>query len=99
MGIDVQNLPGASMEKICKDCGISNPVYKNSYKLSKWSKEVRERDNYICQKCNVTHLRNELHAHYILSKPKHRDLMFNLDNGITLCHECHIIEHKNNGLL
>ena len=30
---------------------------------------------------------------------KHKDLMFNVDNGITLCHNCHIIEHKNNGLL
>jgi len=59
----------------------------NQYKLSLWSKKVRKRDNYTCQACGYKG--SNLTAHHIIPKWKSHRLAFKLDNGITLCDECH----------
>jgi 5-methylcytosine-specific restriction endonuclease McrA len=61
--------------------------------LAAWSVQVRERDT-ACLYCGST---SNLHAHHILSKVKHPDWALFLNNGITLCEPCHIIEHTLNG--
>ena len=61
--------------------------------LAAWSVQVRARDT-ACLYCGST---SNLHAHHILSKVKHPDWALFLNNGITLCEPCHIIEHTLNG--
>jgi hypothetical protein len=56
-----------------------------------WRKRVLKRDKYICQKCG--HKKN-LHVHHILPFAKYPELRFELNNGITLCANCHIEEHR-----
>jgi len=63
---------------------------------NKWSRQVKKKDNKRCVYCGST---NKLHAHHILSKHKHPEWSLFLDNGITLCHDCHWEEHKINGYL
>lgn len=53
-----------------------------------WRKKVFERDNYTCQCCGDNR-GNNLRAHHIMNYSEHKDLRFDVDNGITLCDKCH----------
>jgi len=63
---------------------------RQSGRLTKWARAVKERDGYICQKCR----RNKrlMYAHHRI--PLARDLgkAFLLGNGKTLCLFCHMDE-------
>lgn len=61
-----------------------------------WVIAVKKRDNYSCVYCGST---QKLHAHHILTKHKHPELSLIVNNGITLCHDCHWAEHRLNGYL
>lgn len=61
-------------------------LYK-SIEYGNWRISVFKRDNFTCRECNVKGKR--LHAHHIAPKSLYPELMFSLDNGITLCEECH----------
>ena len=61
-----------------------------------WVRDVYERDNYTCQCCGDDHGGN-LNAHHLFNYadyPKRRD---DVDNGVTLCEECHVEFHKKYG--
>ncbi len=68
---------------------MSRKVYKD------WRTAVYERDNYICQKCKA-HSR-KLNAHHIESYKQNEKNRTCLDNGITLCYECHMVFHNKYG--
>lgn len=52
-----------------------------------WRTACFERDNYTCQCCGKHGGR--LNVHHIFDFSKHKNLRYNVDNGITLCVECH----------
>lgn len=52
-----------------------------------WRKTIYKRDNYTCQICGKNHCM--IHAHHIIPKRDNKDLMLDIDNGITLCKSCH----------
>ena len=58
-----------------------------------WAKRVKQRDDYICQHCHLDGLPHEMDAHHIVPKSKYPQYYLDLDNGQTLCRECHRIEH------
>jgi 5-methylcytosine-specific restriction endonuclease McrA len=55
-----------------------------------WRKAVWERDNYTCQVCGRRG--NKLNAHHLYSYADYPDKRLDLENGVTLCFECH--SHK-----
>jgi len=59
---------------------------RRSPEFYQWRKAVLERDNHICQDCRTT---ENLSAHHIFSIIDYPEKVFDIDNGLTLCHECH----------
>ena len=67
-------------------------LLRHSEQYKNWSKTVRERDNWTCQKCGKRG--GEMHAHHIKRFNKNPKLRFDVSNGITLCNKCHCKLHK-----
>lgn len=88
--------------------GMMNPNWKGgvttwyrkiraSKALLEWRKLVFKRDNWTCQKCGRRsdksfHL--QIEAHHIKPFAVFPELRFVVDNGLTLCKECHSKEPK-----
>lgn len=87
------------------NCGVNNPRYNPNITESEriaersiagytqWRTLVYERDNYTCQICGDNKGGN-LNAHHLNSYKWDKKNRTNIDNGITLCEECHIRYHS-----
>ena len=90
--------------------GGITPVYqaiRTSQHYTHWRTDVFERDKYVCQGCGDTAGGN-LHAHHIkhlaaliaeyeihtLVDALHCSALWDAGNGLTLCWECHVKEHR-----
>lgn len=60
---------------------------KTNAEYKDWREAVFKRDNYICQNCGKH--TNNLEAHHRKEQSNYPELIYDIDNGITLCHECH----------
>ncbi len=54
-----------------------------------WRQNVYKKDYFTCQCCGKTIKEIELHAHHILNMSQHDDMKYSVNNGITLCRDCH----------
>lgn len=64
-----------------------NSIIRRSLEYRTWRTRVFERDNYTCVQCRKTNC--YLEADHIKSFAYYPDLRFVVDNGRTLCLECH----------
>lgn len=62
-------------------------IHTPSKNLTKWRSDVFTRDNWTCQTCQARGC--YLEAHHIKSWAKYLELRYILENGVTLCRECH----------
>lgn len=75
--------------------GGNSRWYKEGYwtpEYHKWRQEVFERDDWTCQTCgNRCSKENPVYltAHHIKSWARFPESRFDVDNGLTLCSECH----------
>ena len=60
-----------------------------------WREKVFARDDYTC--CNCGERGRRLNAHHILSYANFPELRYDVENGITLCEECHKKCHSKKG--
>lgn len=71
--------------------GGRHETYLNALRKSDewkvWRDKVFERDNYTCQMCSERGI--EMHPHHIKQKCDFPELIFVVENGITLCKDCH----------
>lgn len=63
-------------------------ILRKSAGYKQWRLAVYERDRFVCQLCGCKG-NGDLQAHHILTRENNPELMFFLDNGITLCKKCH----------
>lgn len=63
---------------------------RNRYRAKMWVKAVKDRDDWKCVECDAT---DRLHAHHIEGWRSRPDLRYEISNGVTLCHECHVLAH------
>jgi 5-methylcytosine-specific restriction endonuclease McrA len=85
-------------EYVASRTGANHPNFKGGkrarkedYQLKKWRKDVFMRDNYTCQHCKKK--AGKLEAHHIKTWAEFPNLRYELENGITLCYDCHNTVH------
>ena len=70
--------------------GYKTGYYSTEY--MKWRRDVFIKDEYICQKCGQKCI--EIVAHHIKSFTYFPKLRIDINNGQTLCKDCHIKLHS-----
>lgn len=77
--------------------GVSgnNLLEREGVEFRLWREAIFTRDAWCCQKCGRKGV--TLHPHHIESFASCLELRFAVDNGITLCRECHQEFHKRFG--
>lgn len=66
---------------------------RNNAKYQRWRKAVLTRDEYLCQGC-LTVEGSGLHVHHIKPWALYPELRYDVDNGLTLCAQCHKEIHQ-----
>lgn len=69
-----------------------NQLLRGSPQYFEWRAKVLFRDKWTCAHCQK--VGGKLNVHNIQPWSKSNDLRFSIDNGITLCIECHKNLHK-----
>lgn len=64
-----------------------NMKIRNSLEYEEWRKAVFERDLYTCQDCEE--IGGRLEADHVKSFSQYPELRLDIDNGRTLCVDCH----------
>lgn len=77
-GVDIDDWSGFKYEEDGNE--------RDTQELRNWRSSVFMRDNFTCQQCGSN---NPLQAHHIYMWSKYSDKRFDIDNGITLCKDCH----------
>lgn len=69
--------------------------FMSSYEYLQWRRLVFKRDNYTCQHCGRNSTLVKLNAHHIKNYSQYPEIRTDVNNGITLCEECHLPTYKN----
>lgn len=70
-----------------------NEILRRNSNYRIWRKSVFERDEYTCQCCGK--VGDKLRGHHIFSWADNKELRYDINNGITLCNECHDLGYEN----
>lgn len=66
---------------------------RSSFESKEWAKKVKIKHDFTCLCCGQRG--GKLHSHHIQSWKNKPELRFDIDNGVCLCYDCHILFHKN----
>lgn len=75
---------------------LERVVNRNYDQYKKWRLAVYKRDGYKCVLCSS---KKSIHAHHLYSYHQYNHLRTDLNNGITLCSNCHSRFHKKFGFI
>ena len=83
--MDIKRLPMSRIRR--KDFARTIPKLK--IKLEIWKAKVFERDEIRCVKCDTEEGRLEAHHIIPVRDIENEELLFDVNNGVTLCIHCH----------
>jgi len=86
--IKADNMRG-ELSPLYKGTRSENKIIRDGMEYKKWRESVFERDEYTCQCCGKHG--GILNAHHIECFSENPDLRLDIDNGITLCENCHAV--------
>lgn len=69
-----------------------NQIDRNTVEYKAWRNAVFQRDDYTCQLCGEHG--GYLNAHHIVPFSQDKEKRLCVENGITLCGDCHRAVHK-----
>lgn len=80
-----------NIEVVIKEINKSTNKHKRKkdYAYKKWRDNVLKRDDYTCQLCGRTDDEAILNVHHIEKYSDNEELRVDVNNGITLCYDCH----------
>ena len=70
---------------------LGRVVDRGSPEVLKWRKAVLARDGHACTQCSST---DRLEAHHLVRWADCTEARVVVENGITLCYDCHKREHQ-----
>lgn len=70
---------------------VENGRIRKSSEWKEWRESVFTRDDYTCQCC--FEVGGILHPHHIINSAQVIESRFDINNGVTLCRECHTDFH------
>ena len=103
--------PGAklgNLSPLWKGTTRLNKRIRTNSKYTKWRSDIFQRDDWTCQTCRKRGVYIEAHHLKELSKIIEEnkiktieqaiscDFLWNIDNGVTLCEDCHNLTKKGN---
>ncbi len=91
-GCEVHGLPKGKLHHWWKGGVPRERPGMESAEYKKWRLDVFKRDGFKCVCCGETGKR--LTAHHILGFEKYPSMRLVIENGVTLCRECHIELHR-----
>lgn len=89
---------GPHMEVWCIGCE-RHVAFIPQLNSDTWRKSVKQRDQYICQRCGERLTPRTAHAHHKLPVWFMPKLQYDTENGITLCKQCHKQIHGAGGTI
>jgi predicted restriction endonuclease len=72
------------------DLAVTDTRRNLGYRLRLWRRAVLDRDGHRCRLCGAT---ERLHAHHVVEFHISAALRLDVDNGLTLCLDCHSRVH------
>ncbi len=69
--------------------------YRRDFRHIIWKRKVLERDEHECCECQDVSNISKLEAHHLREYALYVDQRYDVENGVTLCHNCHRDVHKN----
>lgn len=94
---------GPHMEVFCIVCS-KHVAFVPKLSIEQWKKAVKARDFFTCQRCGKVGTSNQVEAHHKIpvwftDKSRLSFMKFDMDNGITLCKQCHKQIHGASGTI
>lgn len=81
----------------CEIYGVKNDPYAKHASIERdqaWVKAIKKRARFTCERCGS---KENLEAHHEIPVKVDQSLVNDEDNGICLCHECHMKAHSESG--
>lgn len=76
------------------------PPLRGTKEYLAWRRAVLKRDGYICQDCKTPvgkKGRPQAHVHHKIQWKDNEEQRLKVENGITLCRQCHASRHRGGG--